>query len=49
MIITGGIGLRVLGQNEHGEYNLVKKHPVFIHHSSTMNKGLDEFKTEVKL
>ena len=36
-------------RNEKGEYNLVKKHPIFIHHSSSMNKGFDEFKTEVKL
>ena len=36
-------------RNEKGEYNLVKKHPIFIHHSSTMNKTMDEFKNEVKL
>ena len=31
-----------------GKYNLVDKDPVFIHHSASMDKSVDEFKSEVK-
>ena len=36
-------------RNAEGKYNLVKKDPIFLHHSSSMDKTVDEFKNEVKL